>query len=57
MTYKHMCSQKPRPTTSIRLKFFIFCIILDEHSYSMNKFVTNKSRLPQDGTQVFPYMG
>ena len=25
--------------------------------YSMNKFVTNKSKLPQDGTQVFPYMG
>ena len=25
--------------------------------YSMNKFVTNKSKFPQDGTQVFPYMG
>ena len=25
--------------------------------YSMNKFMTNKSKLPQDGTQVFPYMG
>ena len=25
--------------------------------YSMNKFVTNKSMLPQDGAQVFPYMG
>ena len=25
--------------------------------YSMNKFVTNKSKLPQDGAQVFPYMG
>ena len=24
--------------------------------YSMNKFVTNKSKLPQDGPQVFPYM-
>ena len=24
---------------------------------SMNKFVTNKSKLPQDGAQVFPYMG
>ena len=22
--------------------------------YSMNKFVTNKSKLPQDGAQVFP---
>ena len=25
--------------------------------YSMNKFVTNKSKLPQDEAQVFPYMG
>ena len=25
--------------------------------YSMNKFVTNKSKLPQDGAHVFPYMG
>ena len=25
--------------------------------YSMNKFVTNKSKLPQDGAQMFPYMG
>ena len=25
--------------------------------YSKNKFVTNKSKLPQDGAQVFPYMG
>ena len=25
--------------------------------YSMNKSVTNKSMLPQDGAQVFPYMG
>ena len=25
--------------------------------YSMNKFVTYKSKLPQDGAQVFPYMG
>ena len=24
--------------------------------YSMNNFVTNKSKLPQDGAQVFPYM-
>ena len=24
--------------------------------YSMNKFVTNKSKLPQDGARVFPYM-
>ena len=25
--------------------------------YSMNIFVTNKSKLPQGGPQVFPYMG
>ena len=25
--------------------------------YSMNKFVTNKLKLPQDGAQVFPYIG
>ena len=25
--------------------------------YSMNKFVTNKSKSPQNGEQVFPYMG
>ena len=25
--------------------------------YSMNNFVTNKSKLPHDGAQVFPYMG
>ena len=25
--------------------------------YGMNKFVTNKSKLLQDGAQVFPYMG
>ena len=25
--------------------------------YSMNKFVTNKSKLPQDGAHLFPYMG
>ena len=25
--------------------------------YSMNNFVTNKSKSPQEGAQVFPYMG
>ena len=25
--------------------------------YSMNNFMTNKSMLPQDGAQVFPYRG
>ena len=43
-------------------RYFIFlCIVqlkLIYHPlYSMNNFVTNKSKLPQDGAQVFPYMG
>ena len=25
--------------------------------YRMNKFVTNTSKSPRDGAQVFPYMG
>ena len=25
--------------------------------YSMNTFATNKSKLSQDGAQMFPYMG
>ena len=25
--------------------------------YSLNKFASNKSKLPQDGAQVFPYLG
>ena len=25
--------------------------------YFMNEFVTDKSKLPQDGAHVFPYMG
>ena len=25
--------------------------------YGMNNFVTNKSKLTQDGAQLFPYMG
>ena len=25
--------------------------------YSMNKFVTNKQKLLQDGAQMFPHMG
>ena len=41
--------------------FFIFCMyklkVIYHPLYSMNKFVTNKSKLPQDGAQVFPYMG
>ena len=34
------------------------CLKVTYHPlYSMKKFVTNKSKLPQDGAQVFPYMG
>ena len=40
------------------------CIVSETHLkviyhplYSRNKFVTNKSKLPQDGAKVFPYMG
>ena len=36
--------------------FFILKVIYHP-LYSMNKFVTNKSKLPQDGAQLFPYMG
>ena len=31
--------------------------VIDHPLYSMNIFVTNKSKLPQDGAQVFPYLG
>ena len=31
--------------------------VIYQHLYSMNNFVTNKSKLPQDGAQVSPYMG
>ena len=31
--------------------------VIDHALYSMNKFVTNKSKLPQDGAQVFSYRG
>ena len=31
--------------------------VIYHHLYIMNKFVTNKSKFPQDGAQVFHYMG
>ena len=36
---------------------FNYLKVIHHHLYSMNNFVTNKSKLPQDGAQVFPYMG
>ena len=39
---------------------FVFTAVLKviyHPLYSMNKFVTNKSKVTQDGAQVFPYMG
>ena len=35
----------------------LFLKVIYHPLYSMNNFVTNKSKLPQDGAQVFPYMG
>ena len=34
----------------------LFLKVIYHPLYSVNKFVTNKSKLPQDGAQVFPYM-
>ena len=31
--------------------------VIYHHLYSMNNFVTNKSKLTQDGAQLLPYMG
>ena len=31
--------------------------VISHSLYGMNNFVTNKSKLPQIGAQVFPYMG
>ena len=44
------------------LETWLLCIVnnlkvIYHPLYSMNNFVTNKSKLPQDGAQVFPYMG
>ena len=41
----------PSHTHICRLK------VIHHPLYSMNKFVTNKSKLSQDGAQVFRYMG
>ena len=47
---------------SIHLDFIILCVtpllkVIYHPLNSMNNFVTNKSKSPQDGAQVFPYMG
>ena len=38
-------------------RLFVGLKVIYHPLYSMNNFVTNKSKLPQDGAQVFPYMG
>ena len=35
----------------------VFLKVIYHPLNSMNNFVTNESKLPQDGAQVFPYMG
>ena len=35
----------------------VYLTVIYHPLYSMNNFVTNKSKLPQDGAQVFPFMG
>ena len=35
----------------------VFLKVIYHPLYSMNNFVKNKSKLPQDGAQMFPYMG
>ena len=47
----YVCEVDSRPVSIIPLK------VIYHPLYSMNNFVTNKSKLPQDGAQVFPYMG
>ena len=48
---------KKKITTSQYHKSHNVLKVIHHPLYSMNKFVTNKSKLPQDGAQVFPYMG
>ena len=38
-------------------KYFQMLKVIYHPLYSMNNFVTNKAKLPQDGAQVLPYMG
>ena len=58
----HIPGQYKRHTRKAALSIFISLIRFDlkviYHPLDgMNNFVTNKSKLPQDGAQVFPYMG
>ena len=54
-------TQKPRFNGLISLQpalhWLIDLKVIYHPLYSMNIFVTNKSKLSQDGAQVFPYMG
>ena len=43
-------------SSSVNTAFSMVNVIY-HHLYNINKFVTNKSKLSQDGAQVFPYMG
>ena len=59
VTYKHPYQEVYWPYTYKQRKCLQFIILkVIYHSlYSMINFVTNKYKLPQDGAQVFPYMG
>ena len=39
-----------------QIDFWAILKVIYHPLYSMNKFVTNKSKLPQDGAQVFLYI-
>ena len=41
----------------LRLQVEVTLKVIYHPLYSMKKILTNKSKLPQDGPQVFPYMG
>ena len=49
-------STRRRPL-NIAAVFYVSLKMIYHPLYSMNKFVTKTSKLPQDGAQVFPYMG
>ena len=58
---KHISRTNVKPPLSTSFVVFIRFIrglkVIYHPLYSMNKCVTNKSKLPQDGAHVFPYMG
>ena len=57
--YKHVHALLPRDVVKIEQMYDnrLTLKVIYQPLYSMNIFVTNKSKLPQDGAQVFPYMG